>query len=132
MQSPLADLLDNADILGDRYEFARRDIAAFGMIPSHQRFERLHLVRLRIDDRLVEHAQLIFFERVAQVLFHLAAHLRAILQVARIEAVLPAPTALRGVQRQVRRLDQFSCVQPIIRRDGDPERAADDSARSVD
>ena len=78
------------------------------------------------------HLQLAARERVAQVFLDLAPLVRAILEVVRIEAVLPAPAPLGGVERQVGRLDQFVDLDAVVRRDGDADGGSDDRPGALD
>ena len=66
-QHPVAELDDQAGMLGDRDEFGRRDLAAGRMGPAAERLDADHGLAALVDDRLVEQLQAVVFDRVAQV-----------------------------------------------------------------
>ncbi len=57
-EHPVADLVDQADLLGDGDEFQRADQAAFRMLPADQRFGLDDAAVARIDDGLEVHLEL--------------------------------------------------------------------------
>ena len=130
-QRPVAKLDDEVRFLRNRDEHAGADIAAFGMFPAHQPFEADHQIVVRAHYRLIVQFQRIIGQRLAQILHQQAAFFRLVLQIGGIEAELAAPGILRGVKRKVRAVSQLVLLQPVIRRDRDPDRRPDDGALVV-
>src|SRR5581483_2313635 len=77
VQHPVPDGHDEAGLLGERNESARRDQSASGMAPADQRLRTLYVSRADIDLGLVMQLELALGERVAQAIFELQALARA-------------------------------------------------------
>src|SRR5690606_38676834 len=131
-QRPLAELVDEVRFLGGRDERRRRDVAAIGMLPTHQRLEADDDVILGPDDRLIMQLELVRRERLAQVVDQQAALFLLVLEVGRIEAELPAPAVLRGIESEVRRARDLVALEPVVGRNRDADAGADDRALAVD
>ncbi len=58
---------DEVGLLGQRYEIVGAHEPELGMLPAHQRLESRQLLGGQVDDRLVEHADLVLGERLAQI-----------------------------------------------------------------
>ncbi|MND59956.1 hypothetical protein D3C80_511740 [compost metagenome] len=70
-QGEHAERLDQAGGLRNRNEFARRDIAALGVLPAHQRLKTGQFAIVKLDDRLVGQRQLLALDGAAKIAFHL-------------------------------------------------------------
>ncbi len=79
LENECADLVDQPHLLCHRHKDRRGDEAAFGMVPAQQRFHAGDPVVHAGDDRLIVHFELAIGERVAQVFFDPAAHVRPVL-----------------------------------------------------
>ncbi len=66
-QHPPADRHDQAGLLRDRDELARRHVATRRVAPTNQRLERLHTTAAQVDDRLVCESELFPGKGAAQV-----------------------------------------------------------------
>ena len=67
LQHPRGQRVDQAALLGQRDELARRDDAPYGMHPAHQRLDVLDPLVLHVDQRLVVQRQLTERGGVAQL-----------------------------------------------------------------
>ena len=131
-QHPFAERQDQAGFLGQRDEVGRRDHAALGMIPAHQRLEAGDLAGLQVEDRLVVDLELAVGDGLAQVELERAARLQPLVHLALEEAVRAAAVALGEVERHVGVLQQQVGVGAVVRRDGDADAGADHDMPAVD
>ena len=129
---PLAELNDEADLLGHRDEGAGRNQALLGMAPADQGLDPADLVGPEIDDGLVVQLELAGGQRLAQIVLHGAPHLHLRVHLRPEEAVGAAPVALGAVERQVGVADQLVGALPVRRADGDADAGADHHLRAVE
>ena len=131
-QHPVADLDDQAHLLGDRNELGRRDHAAQRMRPAQQRLAGRDLLGLQVEQRLVVDLEGVVGERVAQVELEAAARLRRDVHVRLEEAPGAALVGLGPIERHVGVLEQVVGVGAVARRHGDADAGADDHLVAVD
>ncbi len=120
-EHPVADAQDEAGVLGELDEFRGRDQAARAMLPAQQPLVSDDASGRDLDDRLVEHPQLLVLQRAAQVVLELHAARRREVHLLGEELVVGAPRFLRVVHRRVGVADQRLRVAPVVREDADAD-----------
>jgi hypothetical protein len=115
MEHPVADLVDQAGLFGDRNEFHRRDHAALGVAPSQQRLAGGDLLILEIEHGLVEKLETAVGDRLTQLKFQASPGLGARIHAGLEEPIGPPSVAFGTVEREVRVLQQLVEVQPVAR-----------------
>ena len=100
-QHPGAELDDQAAVLGDGDEFARRNFAAGRVRPAAERFDADHGLAALVDDRLVQQLQAIVLDRLAQVAFEQLAVGQVGIHRRVVDAGAVAALVLGAVERHV-------------------------------
>ena len=120
-QGPRADLQDQGALLGDRDELARREQPALGVLPAHERLDRVQRAAVERHDRLVVEPQLSGVERAAERPLGRDALERSVAK--RLVEDLPVPRAalLRAVHRDVRVAQQALRVAICAAREHDAD-----------
>ena len=121
-QNPFAELVDQAGFFGDRHEIRRRNHAAHGMAPAHQRFAAGDAVVLQAEARLVVDLEAAVRDRLAQIQLQRAA--RPDLRVhVRLEEAIGAPAGGLGrIHRQIGVLQDLVEIGAVLRRQRDADR----------
>src|SRR5262245_12963555 len=96
-QHPFAERNDEPDLLGERNELGRRHGAAVRTVPAQQRLAACDLLALGIDQRLVEHLELIASERLAQIELEAAPRLQLSIHLALEETITCTPVRLGAI-----------------------------------
>ena len=131
-QDEFANPVDEAGLLGQRNEFARRHWATQRMRPAHQSFAGVDLARRDVNQRLEEHHEPVGFDGFAQIYFHHAAGLHHRVHVGGIKAVAALAVHLGLIQRQVRGAQQVFDELAVGRGHGDADTGADEDLVTVD
>ena len=131
-QHPFADLEDQAALLGDLDELARRHQAALGMLPAHQRLVADHFAALRLDDALVVQPQLALADGAAQIGLEREAPRGRLVHLLGEELVVGAPELLRVVHGGVGVADQRLGIAAVVGEHRDADRAGDGELALVD
>ena len=124
-QHPFADLQDEARLLRHLDEFRRADQTAMRVVPAHQGLVRHDLAALRLDDRLVVHAQLVAAERAPQVALERQAPRRRQVHLLGEELVVGAAHLLRVVHGRVGVADQRLGVAAVVGKHADADGGRD-------
>ncbi len=119
-------------LLGHRNEFGRRDHAAFGIRPAHQRLEAGDAPARKTDQRLIIRPQHVVLDRVAQVEFGLAPALGARVHSGLEETERTARIVLGSRQRHVGALQKFFGFVAVARRRRNADAGADDDGMAVE
>ena len=130
-QNPFPDRHDQTVLFGHRDELAGRHAAAFGMLPTQKRFERLHLPVGHRDDRLEMEFELLLGERSPQIVLHLATRTNLFVH-RRLEEAEAAAIRLGVVKRHVGVSDEFVAVDAVVRRQGNADAGANFNVVAVD
>ena len=125
LDDPAADLVDQPGFLGHRDELVRWNIAALGMLPAQQGFHYPDLLAVNIVLGLVVDAELVLFQRGAQVAFHRHPCLDVLGQAGFIIMVTIAPEILGLVHGGIRVLHQGHDVVAVFRVDADADAGGD-------
>ena len=130
-QNEPAELVNHADVFGDRNELGRTDRASCRMIPARQRLEPLDRPRAQRKNRLVEHRQLAVVDGILQIGLDLQARHRP-LPHGRVEQLERRVGRLRAVQRDRRILQQLLRLHVSGRAQRDADRRGREDLASVD
>ena len=131
-QHPLAELDDEAGVLGDRNELRRRDLADGRMGPARQRLDADHVVAAGIDDRLIGGLEAVVLDRVQQVAFQELAVGQVGVHRRVIDAGAVAALVLGAVERHVGVAQDVGGIARAAVDHGDADRGADDDVVAVD
>ena len=112
---PVAEVVDQAALLGHRDEHTRRNHAMFGATPAEQRLERDHFQSAARKDRLVDERQFAVSHRLAEPGLDLAAEADRLVHALIEHPDQVPPCALRLVQRQVCTAHDVDRVALMIR-----------------
>ena len=107
MEHPVAELVDQAGLFGDRNELRRRNHAAVGMAPAQQRLAGGDLAILQVEHGLIVNFQSVIGDRLAQFEFEDSPRLGPGVHAGLEEPAGPPSVALGAVQRQVRVAQQL-------------------------
>ena len=121
-QHPLAELVDQAGLLGDRDEFGRRDHAALRMAPAQQRLAAGDPVVLQVEAGLIINLEAAVDDGLAQVHLQDAAGADLGVHVGLEEAMGAAAGGLGGVHRQIGIFQDLVEVGTILRRQRNADR----------
>ncbi len=125
VQHELAELRDEAGLLGDVDEDRRRHEPARRMAPAHEGLEPLELVGAQVDDRLVVHVELVLAQGGAHRVLDREPLVDARVHAAREDAMRIATTVLRLVERDIRVLEQHFVIGAVIGIHADADAARD-------
>ena len=100
-QHPFADRHDQAGLLGQRDEVQRRQHAAVGMVPAHQRLDADDLAGIQRHDGLVVQQHLVAVQRPAQVILQVQHRHCALVHAGVEQGDLCLAVALRAVHGKV-------------------------------
>ena len=131
-QHELAELDDEAGLLGQRNEVDGGDQAALRMIPAQQRLEGDDAIAGDVADRLVVGLEFVALQRRAQIHLQQPPRLRARIHAGLEEAIGAAAVRLGAVQREVGVLQQLVRIVAVLRRQRDADRDADHDLMVVD
>ena len=117
---PVADRLDQAELLGERDEVAGRHHRAVGLDPADQRLDTPHPARREVEDRLVVQRPSLALHRLAQAGHEL--ELRRRVERAPVGDHVGV-AALLGLQhRRVRVAQEAARLVAVLREQADPDR----------
>src|SRR5690606_8572327 len=100
-EHPQADRQDLAGVLGHRDELGRRALFAVRRVPAQQRLDAAHAAVAQADGRLVDQAQFVAAERLAQLLLQRQLALHALVETVVVVLVAVAAVFLRRIHRGV-------------------------------
>src|SRR5262249_53773862 len=121
----IADVDDQAELLGDADEATRREQAELRVLPAHERLEADDLPILAADHRLVVHEELAVADRVAQADAERAAVFQILLVLVRERADRVAPLALGLQHRRLGLAQQLLRARAVVRIAADTDAAGD-------
>jgi len=101
LEHPAADLADDAGLLGECHELARREQATRRVLPAQQRLCGGRLARGRVHDGLEVEDELVALERHDQVVLQHEAVEQLFVHGCRVPAESPAARALGGIHRAI-------------------------------
>ena len=131
-QHPLAELDDEAGVLGDRNEIRRRDLAGGRMVPARQRLDADHDRAAGVDDRLIGGGEAVVADRVQQIAFQELALRKVGVHRRVVDAGAVAAFVLGAIERHVGVAQDVGGVAGAAVDHGDADRGADDDVVAVD
>ncbi len=131
-QDPLADARDEADVLGEGNELARRQDALLGMAPADERLDADGNARREAQDGLVMKDELAPGQGAPEPALHRGALLRLLLHLPREELEAVAAGLLRAVHRGVHVRDERLGVLAVAGVEPDPDGRLDEELALLD
>eukprot|EP01136_Pigoraptor_vietnamica_P033089 Opistho-1_new@95611 len=131
-QHPVTQRDDEAALLRDRNELARRDVAEVGISPAQQRLGTDHRARGDVDLRLVVQPEVAALQRQAHRVVQLHARQQVDVHLRLVEAEAGTAALLHAVHRGVGVLDQVVHRLAVVRVHRDADARGDAEAHALE
>ena len=131
-EDPLADAGDEADVLGERDELARRQDPFLRVLPANERLRADRLTGREAEDRLVVEDELAAGQRAPESALHRRAFLRLLLHPLCEELKAVAARLLRAIHRGVDVRDEHLGVLAVAREETDADGRLDEELPFLD
>ena len=117
---------DQPRLLGHFEKGHRKELAASGMLPSHQRFHGRDLLLCHAEDRLIAHEKLGALDRSMQLHLHRKTLHRPLIDAAVVQVPAVSAEAFAGARGCVGGSEKASHLATILRENGDADARSDE------